>query len=187
MRMKKITAVLMLFLLTLMTLLGPNSVFAAQRTLGIIRYPQEKSQWCWAACAQTVGQYITNVKKTQSNICSYVKGAVVNLPESLGGTRNAVKYTTGKETGAITSCLSLSSSQGYINKNRPIVSYLKWNNGGAHFVVIYGYSDSKLGVSDPSANISGSGQKYYEYSSMIKSNTFQSGTGAWTQTIYLAS
>ena len=45
--------------------------------LNVIRYEQEKSNWCWAASIQMVGSYKTKYV-SQESIVQYVKGNLNN-------------------------------------------------------------------------------------------------------------
>ncbi|MGN1031134.1 MAG: papain-like cysteine protease family protein [Butyricicoccaceae bacterium] len=161
---------------------SPIHVYAASKTLGMTRYEQEKSNWCWAASAQMVGKYVYGTKMSQSNICTYVKGEVVNTTATISQVATALYYTTRKGTASSNSYFSLSTSQTHINNSKPFIARLGWNSGGGHAVAIYGYNDSTLYVADPAV---GCGKQGYTYSNMISSNKFQSGTGKWTHTAYI--
>ncbi len=69
-----------------------------------IKYAQEQSNWCWAACAQASGRHEnSNSVRTQTQIVAAIKGQAVNQTASADETvtacefasLNSVEYATG--------------------------------------------------------------------------------------------
>lgn len=150
--------------------------------LGVTRYKQEKTHWCWAASAQMVGKYVTGKKYSQSLICRYVMGDTSNIGADNEQTSTALFYTTSKST-KYGSYLTLNGAKGQINAHKPFIAALTWSGGsGGHAVVISGYTKSKLRVTDPWSDCATAN---FTYSKMIKNEHFKSGYGRWTGTIWI--
>lgn len=161
---------------------------AAQRTVAVARYTQERSQWCWAACAQMIGKAVTYSAKSQSSICTKIFGTVKNTGATAAQTKTALAYTTGK-TCKNTGLISNASVQTEINQDQPFIAGILWNSGGGHMVTVYGYSDSKVAIIDPESSAT-KGSRYYEYSKLKNGTQFYYSsatlTGAWTDTVYIS-
>lgn len=162
------------------------SAFATVKTLSVTRYTQEKTKWCWAACAQMIGKYKTGTKRSQSNICEYVKGVVENAAGTVAETTTALWLTTGKDTNYKNSYLKFSTSKGQINDSRPFIVRIKKDSGGGHMLVASGYKTEPyyyLRLIDP---VAGCGTNYYRYHNMTNSGeTFNSCSGVWSHTVYI--
>ena len=63
-------------------------------TLGVNSVIQQKSNWCWAACAEIVGKYENPTSnRTQSDAVNYIKGSSsINSTGTSGETAKAAKY-----------------------------------------------------------------------------------------------
>lgn len=66
----------------------------------ITRYSQNKTNWCWAACAQMIGNYYGN-NKSQKTICKKIKGKSINEGASDDELETALKYVTSKKWSAM--------------------------------------------------------------------------------------
>jgi hypothetical protein len=117
--------------------------------LGLTQCYQEKDQWCWAAVSQSIlAFYGTNV--TQSNIAQYAKSGA-NVSDCLYGLDQGVttcidgilsNFMNITSTGDPRS-LSLSEAQSEIDTNgRPLVVNWYWSNGGGHYVVMHGLTNT---------------------------------------------
>lgn len=108
--------------------------------LNVPTFKQEKSQWCWVATGRMVGYYFYNTSRTQSDGVRFIKGSVVNQGGSIVDIRNVTRFFTHNNNNFYnTGVLSFSTIEQYINKYWPITAAIKWNGGGGHAVVIYGY------------------------------------------------
>jgi len=155
----------------------------AANPLGVRRFEQEKDQWCWAACMQMVGTYMTRNNYSQTTIVDEVKGAIVNegaqTSEVASGLTNIWRLSA-----SINTSLTFDLCQAHILNSRPFVMFVRWNTGHAHFIVCDGYSTSAktIHVIDPWY---GCGATYVSYADAISSCKFQTGTGRWTHTVEL--
>ncbi len=162
-------------------------VNASTYNLNVTKYSQEKSNWCWAACAKMVGKYY-GYNLSQSAICIYVKGSAVNEAASLSEVTKAIGYASKK----IISQSGIAQSQAFsinIKANKPCVLRIGWNSGGGHVYVISGiqegvpFDDTYLYMIDP---ISGNSSGYYAYSSLVNGTTLKAGTGKYTHTWWVS-
>ncbi len=129
------------------------------KVLAVTLWPQETSQWCWAASGQMCMDFLgNNVSQcTQANnrfgrsdCCNQTTPA--NCIQ--GGWPEFNKYNfTSKNT--TNSALSWDTIRKEIDcKNRPITYTWHWGGGGGHMVAIVGYSigangDKLLHINNP--------------------------------------
>ena len=159
---------------------------------------QLQSNWCWAACATSVGLYFKTGSWTQCGTANYCipstscwKGPSQNCCSSpsscncYGALDQALKYTKSfneMRTGP----MSATDIPAQIKLMRPICVRVLWNAGGAHFMAITGFQ-SPIWRSDSPAT-----SAYYIYlqdpiygSSSMLYTDFPSkyqGGGTWTYT-----
>ena len=129
---------------TIILLLSVSISVYAITTLSVPFYKQEKSNWCWAACARMVGKYyVPSSTKTQTQIVVEVKGSALNEAGTLGEIAQATSYVTNYGlTGDISfSTMSFNVVKSYINGNDPIQALVR-GGGSGHYYVIYGYNVS---------------------------------------------
>lgn len=146
-------------------------------TLSMTRYAQEKSKWCWVAAAQMIGNYKGNYK-TQSAICKEVKGSIVNEGGTDVEVASAIGYTTGKNV-AINGVLPITEIMSEIDNRDPVAIKMIWNTGGAHAIVVSGYSGGQLQLMDPGQNCS---TGFYNFVDLCSGTKIQSGTGYYAIT-----
>ncbi len=112
--------------------------------LSVYRYQQQNSQWCWAACAQMEGKYLTGSFRAQWEMVNFILGN----PDANQGVnslqlRNACKYATynNHSFGETGSFLYYSSYKTNIDQSKPLVLWLSnYDYGsGNHVVFAYGY------------------------------------------------
>jgi hypothetical protein len=105
---------------------------------------QEKSEWCWAAVAVSIDKYFDS--KSPLKQCDIAKrvlgndkccngGDDCNKAMTLIGALNSIK----RLSSTLTSPLSFELVRRELDAGRPVCARIKWNGGGAHFVVITGY------------------------------------------------
>lgn len=156
------------------------------RQLNVTRQKQEKSSWCWAACARMVGHYITKSAKTQSAIVKNVKGSVINEGASLTEIKKAIQYAVGSKysvkTYGIVPMVNFVSS--IYSQQHPAVIKITWNNGKGHAVVIAGVNSGSntLYVIDPWES---SPSKWMDFNAMCNGTTFVTGTGKYTNVYFV--
>ena len=146
-------------------------------TLSMTSQAQEKSNWCWVAVAQMIGNYKGNYK-TQSTICKEVKGSIVDEGGTNTEVASAIRYTTGKNV-AINGVLPLTEIMNEIDNRDPVAIKMMWNTGGAHAVVVSGYSGGQVQLIDPGMNCSTS---FYNFVDLCSGTKIQSGTGYYAIT-----
>lgn len=132
------------------------------------KFPQERSNWCWAASAQCSGYYLNPVPLTQTGAVLSVKGRVVDEGGSVFEIAEAANYFTMNKYNYIgyqqTFPFALFSSQ-MIRKHIPIVGSIGTtiNSGHAtpvHMVYIANDKSKLIGYYDPADNKSY--QCYYD-------------------------
>jgi hypothetical protein len=146
--------------------------------------PQEQSEWCWAAVAQSLDQYFNpNLKRTQCQIATLLFSPTkccddaekCNLPKKLIDVLRKINRFRSTSPRA----LLFEEVTPELDGGRPVCARIKWNDGGAHFVVITGYEVLQSGarhleVADP----------FYP-SAILDYDEFANnyhGDGVWTDT-----
>ncbi|MCQ2495157.1 MAG: C39 family peptidase [Lachnospiraceae bacterium] len=153
-------------------------------SLSVSRSQQEKSNWCWAACAKMVGNYM-GYSRSQTNIVNYVKGSSADVGASASEVCSALAYATNNTYYSSTIVPpSMSSIKSQIDSAVPIVVRMDWTSGGSHNVVVKGYTDAtKLIIVDPEVGCSGI--MSYEYSDLQTGTWISSGHGRCTNFYWL--
>lgn len=180
MKVKKIKKVICLLCASVL-FLSQTTINAATYSVSVTKYAQEKSNWCWVACAKMCGNYY-GYSYTQSNICNYVKGNTHNDTCSLTEQTQALTYTTHKNV--LLSWASPFDMHVYQLQHRNLsVIAMVWTNGDSHVYVVSGAKEASgpaldsLYLIDP---ISGVSNTYVSYSSLINGATLASGRGTYT-------
>lgn len=190
---RKILSILLSTLL-IISLLSSKSIvtFAGHETnevklqsskiVPVTRYQQENMAWCWAATAQMLGDYFGNYK-TQSAICTKIKGGVVGTSASLAEVNAAIKYTTGKNVSTLGQ-IPMTDVVNKMDKNIPLGIRVQWSNssGGGHALVLNGYNEGFVYLTDPWY---GCGKTWVSYVNLCSGTTIESGTGYLAQTFYM--
>ena len=157
MKMKKnISAALLLALSAIGTT-------ASAAVLSVPLYYQEHSNWCWAGSAAMILRYSNNKTVTQCSLANYSfrinyacgnSTFAWNSPANQGNWNynvdDAMNYFAGatryyQQNGS----LSESNLQSRINSNKPFIMSWRWTSGGAHDVVVKGFSGSNIYFNDP--------------------------------------
>lgn len=177
--LKKIVA-----LILFMTIISSSeSIYANSYEISVYKYSQERSSWCWVACAKMIGNYYGRYT-TQSLICSYVKGSVVNETANLSEVTNAIKYASGRGVSHI-GVAEFSVFCVQMQIQRPAVIRMQWYGGGGHVYVVTGVNEqsgvsvNSLRLLDP---IEGVSERYYSYSELCNGTILISGSGYYTDT-----
>lgn len=142
-----------------------NSVVASASEIYKINsftgYPQERTQWCWVASAETSAKHLVNNARTQSNTVTFVKGSPVNEGGTVAETAAAANYFSLNRYNyvGVNHAYSIAMLKGQIMNNRmPIVCAGRYNDSGirtgGHATVVYmvTYSDdgrNGIGYYDP--------------------------------------
>ena len=155
----------------------------------IDRQAQEQTKWCWAACADMVGEYAydnPNFTITQSRIVELVKGYVVNVTASIEETVGALFRATNQTIiGSYTDIdyFSYYDVVSEIDSNQLFIIRIGWEQGGGHFVVGSGYDHvlNEIFIVNPKPE---SECKYYEYIELVRGTKITGVKGSWTDTIY---
>lgn len=120
--------------------------FADYTELNISPVKQEKSNWCWVAAGQMAGSYINpSVHRSQSEICSHVKGNTNDSTGSYLEAASAMAYAAGNSRRAGGSLVRWSWSKVIeaINKGYPVVLLASDNLIDGHFYLMRGYEPLK--------------------------------------------
>lgn len=183
--MKKMSHKKVVFLLLLFLVFSFSSTVHAG-TLSVTRYEQEKTNWCWAACAKMMGKYVSGTTYSQSQICSKIKGSIVNTSASDTEVSNALKYTTGKSIAMYSKLTYSQFVQEIDSQNTPVTIAMFWPSSlSAHNLVVSGcgYGGQTLRLVDPASDC---GTAWYSYSDLCNGTTIQSGTGYYGMTWYVS-
>lgn len=169
---KKLSAALLLSL----------AAFASTATAGVLNLglkQQEHSNWCWAASASMILKYSGNLNVAQCSLANYSFGinyACGNTTFYWNSNANqgnwnyyvddAMNYYWGstrfyQQNGY----QSQTSLQTRINNNKPFIMSWRWSSGGAHDVVVKGYSGSYVYFNDP-----WDGSYYRTYASTVSAS-----------------
>lgn len=152
----------------------------------VIRREQERDRWCWAACAQMVGHTITGRLFSQSDICKYVKGDIVNDSATISELADAIFFTSRRNPEVYNGLIPWEDVFSEVTYD-PLTIRMQWPSGGGHFVVIsmawYSTADGgQMMVVDPAQ---GTGSKEFGYRELIAGTKILSGYGKWTHTIMI--
>jgi len=179
-RMKKI--LVMCVIINILFCAEVESVLAypAQCSISVTRREQQETNWCWAAVSQMIGAHYYGLL-TQRQIVINVLGAEYNRGASDAQVRQAIAFAINNKYNVTTrNSLSYEKIQKYISTSKLMGIKMVWNSGGAHALVLSGYSaDGKVTLVDPAAN---AGIERYSYSSLVAGTTIQSGSGRYTKT-----
>jgi len=131
--------------------------------------PQEKEEWCWAACAQMLLQFF-GIEVQQCDVASQMFGepccANPDSPLCVGPAQVPlianIYAQYGHNASLISGKVTFETLQDEINANRPVIVGFDWGSGTGHQVLVCGWDVDSLGqrllVNDP---WQGSGPVYY--------------------------
>lgn len=176
------------------------------RKLDIKGRTQFKTQWCWAAVAQTVRKYITNVDRRQCKMASSLIAKTTD-PICCGNDNEYESFTR------FPSELEVKCNQPYflnkvlnwnriahnyyrepieplevkadIDANKPVPIRIGWQNGGGHFILIYGYHGLE-GQTPDFYFVWDPGRGRGAASLDAGSSSLYLGSGSWTHTYRLS-
>lgn len=151
--------------------------------LSVTKYAQEKSNWCWAACAKMLGKYYTGVAMSQSDIVTYVQGSSSGNNLATGNdTKKALTYATSRVV-TFTGVQSYSAIENriYVGEKPFCINVIK-SNGIGHLHVVNGINglpaSEQINLIDPSPN---NGSKWYQYTALVNGTEFPFGTGTYEE------
>lgn len=152
----------------------------------VIRREQEQKKWCWATCAQMVGHTITGRLFSQSDICKYVKGGIINDVATIDELASAILLTSRRNPTIYNNEISWLKTLDEV-KSDPLTIRIQWDIGGGHFVVISnaGYDAAKGGMIEIVDPAQGTGSKEFGYRELIAGTQILSGYGKWTHTVMI--
>jgi hypothetical protein len=192
----------------------------SSNSVSVTRVEQEMDKWCWAASAEMVGKrlypqtYRTQwdvvfdragvtawhdqlLNRAYGYVYDFLLGVGIDAEWALdeGGTltdiatgiEHVAHGTVSAGSGAV---LSLSSHCAEIDSGQPVVAFVEWAGGGAHAVVVKGYSDAntaspRVTFVDPWYDC---GTALFPYYSLTGGGwNIQSGNGAvYTHSVWIA-
>lgn len=154
--------------------------------ISLIRQEQEKSHWCWAACAVMAGTYKTSSKKTQTDVAKHIfNGSVINIGIEINKTRDAFEFASEySKSGKVIEKedITFNNLVSLIDANHPFILRVKWSEYSGHVLVGTGY-ERHLGevfLVDPSEE---NNSKYYDYKKLMSGITIGKKTGSCTAII----
>jgi hypothetical protein len=156
---------------------------------------QKQTNWCWAAVATSVADFLGNLNQwtqcklsnqqlTQTTCCS--DGANPNTCNKVSFLENSlllVQHTS--PATPLHAAASEADIKREIDAGRPIGVRIGWNNSGdqGHFVLVTGYVDSPTGflivVNDPEKP-DGTPGSTYSYTEITQTGYLQKGTWSYT-------
>lgn len=117
---------------------------------------QSQSNWCWAACGASVGNYyhgsgsytqcgIANKCQGKKTCCTNASGC-----NQYGRLDKALEAANSYDTKAAAKA-SFTTLHDHIDNNQPVGARVKWNGSGAHVMMITGYDTEgeKITIQDP--------------------------------------
>lgn len=173
--------------LTLVMLFSAAATVSAA-TLDVTRVKQAKTNWCWAATSEMIGNYMnSSSSRTQWDVVAHIKGS--DYPNKGGTTSDitaGIKYAS-KDVVTYTygSTLSWSKHTTNIDNGNPIAVWMNWDSGGAHALVCAGTKttggSNYLYIVDPWENNT---SQWYKYDSLKNGTSIQSGTGSYDRSFW---
>lgn len=105
---------------------------------------QQQSNWCWAACGASTGNFysggdnytqceIANTCQGKTSCCTDPAGC--NFYGYLDTALEAAQCFDRKQSSPV----DFPTVKASIDANRPLGARVKWNGGGAHFLMMTGY------------------------------------------------
>ncbi len=156
---------------------------ALKKSLAFTMEHQTQVNWCWAAVGASVGNFfwgtgtytqceIANTCQQKTTCCTSPGGCNQYgwLEKALAAAKSFDRYERAT--------IEFAALQSQINSEKLIGTRVKWNSGGAHFMVISGYDTDgdTIEIKDP----------WYGTSVMVFASYPASyhGGGTWTTTYY---
>jgi len=131
---------------------------------------QERTEWCWAACAQMVLQFYGDASVQQCDLatqlfgepcCANPDSPLCNEPAQVPDLAG-VYANRGRNAVLVPGYVPFETLQDEINANRPVELGFVFNNGTGHQVLVCGWNIDATGpyllINDPQL---GSGAVYY--------------------------
>lgn len=144
---------------------------------------QQQSNWCWAACGASVGNYYYGKNTfTQCGIANTCQGKQTCCKKPSGcnqyGYLDKALSAANSYEKMISKSISFSTLKNRIGSSQPVGTRVAWLGGGAHFMMVTGYhtNESKIMIQDP-----------WYGTSTIKFSSYPGsyqGGGTWTHTYY---
>lgn len=136
----------------LCSLTGATAASAATESLGITMQAQEKTNWCWAASANTILDFLGH-DYTQNEVCNAAFGRTQgttcpNNQANLGNVQTALRWAEVEDGSYISNYLKASVIKTEIDNDRPIETRILWSSGGGHMHVVAGYETASNGTVD---------------------------------------
>lgn len=181
--LKKQKKIHFLSVLLALVLVFSTTITASAATLDVTRVKQAKTNWCWAATSQMIGNYMnSSSNRTQWDVVAYVKNS--SYPNTGGTTSDIKKGIKYASNDAVTytsgSTRSWASHTSDIDTGNPIGVWMNWDNGGAHALVCAGTKTSSgsnyLYIIDPWEDNT---SEWYNYTSLKNGTQIQSGMGSY--------
>jgi hypothetical protein len=133
---------------------APSATSTAAATaadeLDITMQAQQKTNWCWAASANTIADWY-GYNYSQNQICNAAFNRTQgfdcpNWQATLGNVQNALDWAGISRGSYVNGWLYYSTVQAEINADRPIETRIQWSSGGGHMHVVYGYDTANSWV-----------------------------------------
>lgn len=157
---------------------------ASSGQANVTRYQQEKSNWCWVACAKMIGQHMLGESESQTSI--YMNTKMTNVVENKSATNTemtkAINYVLDNQYYAdyANGTVSLSYIKGSILSDQPLVFKFYSSGYVAHAVVVDAFSQNNIRIVDPAVGCSS--KIFVDYDQAKISVNLLSGRKQWVDT-----
>jgi len=131
---------------------GPTAhAEAGQDDIGMLK--QEKDQWCWVASGLTIAKF-QGFDSTQTDFCAKARptNGCDNRPASFNDMARGWSALGMAHTGTgVNGPVTFDQVYTEVKAARPIAAGIRWNSGGGHMNVVYGFdtSGTTIAVADP--------------------------------------
>ncbi len=172
-----------------------STASATIRNCAIQLQTQLHSNWCWAACSETIVEYYgtqvaqcweVNYAFTRNDCCGNIMfywNHICNSGNSLFGASGSISDILSNwnvNNSGYTRNLTWTEVQTEINNYRPFVIRWGWYGGGGHFLVGYGYNTAGQGWCHYMDPWPGEGLTWITYNNLVDDGSEHSWTHSLT-------
>lgn len=108
----------------------------------IPKVQQAKSNWCWAACGESIARYYGN-SITQATFAQQVKGNTLNVTAADSEVQSGLEHW-GISGTLVQDSVAFSTISSNIKAGNPLYAGWSWSSGGGHALVLDGYDSTSV-------------------------------------------